>query len=317
MRTHSRQSGFVLLMTLVLLMMAVVALAGMAHRSIIAALDSRTAVEDLQRRWATTSIRSALLKRIGKLLDRAERGEVENGELSERYLNAPIAQLHVSCTLSGMDYELVLTDEQAKLNLNRLLKRDDRAKVRSIVRRLTDRSNSANEKPAALTLLTGTVGADDPGKRGALPRIGSYGQIFTGASPERLIGGEKTAGLAADITCWGDGKVNLRRARDQVVRYACGGDVQHDVVRELLEERNRNPYRRLSAILGRIDEIDEKQKAAVRRCLTDKSTCHGLWIIARGNQRSWHSLAVNVGKAAAEPTRSDGLGSVKWREFAW
>jgi len=307
----SRQSGFVLLMTLVLLLMSVVALAGMAHRSIIAALDSRTAVEDLQRRWAITSIRSTLVGRIEKLLDIAERGRVENGMSSDEYLNAPMSQLRVSCRLSGIDYELVLTDEQAKLNLNHLLKSDNRHKARSIVRRLVNRSGSVGGKPAAVNLLGIAGGMGGSKNRDALPAIGSYSQVFKNASPDHLVGRQDAIGLAADITCWGDGKVNLRRASDEVVRYACGNRVGHDLLRELLAERKRDPYRGLSGILGALDKVDDKQKTALKECLTDKSTCHGLWIISRGRRRSWHNLAISTGRGAG------GSDPGQWSEFGW
>ena len=53
----------------------------------------------------------------------------------------------------------------------------------------------------------------------------SYGQVFEDALPQQLIGAEPSSGLAAAVTCWGDGKVNLRRAPDAVIEQACQNDV--------------------------------------------------------------------------------------------
>jgi hypothetical protein len=134
--------------------------------------------------------------------------------------------------------------------------------------------------------------------------VGGYGQIFAGAPPEQLVGREGDPGLAGAVTCWGDGRINLRRAPEAVLRQACDKALGRDVVTLLLEARRRDPYRPLEAILAELDQIDEGERAAVKDRLTDRSTCHGLWVIARGPQRSWYTLAVSA--AGERP-----------REFEW
>ena len=63
MRAPRGQPGFVLLMSLVLILLAGVALAHVAHRSIRGALESQSAAEELRRRWAVTSCRATFLPR--------------------------------------------------------------------------------------------------------------------------------------------------------------------------------------------------------------------------------------------------------------
>jgi type II secretory pathway component PulK len=295
MKRRGPKPGFALLMALALVLLAGAALAGVARWSATEALESTTAADELKQRWAVTSCRQALLGRAEELLDEAERGEGKDGLPSEVYLHKPAPEVRVTCNLAGLDYEIVLTDEQAKLNLNALLKVKMPAEVQSAATRLTrDKGNPAATAPVLLRAMA--VPAWLP--------LGAYGQVFENPSPAWLIGPDVGDGLAATITCWGDGRVNLRRASEAVVQEACTEVLGPQVVSLLLSARQRNPYRSLSAILLELDKIDADDKAKVLSCVTDRSACHGLWIIARSESRSWYTLAVTADGAGAKPVAS-------------
>jgi hypothetical protein len=300
MNRRTAQSGFALLVALVLVVLAGVALAALARRSAAEALEARTAREELQRRWAVTSLRAALLGRVEELLDQAERGEGPDTRPAETYLNRPMPHLGIPCRLAGADYELVLTDEQAKLNLNRLLAEAGRAETAAAARLATASAGAADQTAAGQLsirpFVPSSLGPLVPAslRSSPLAAVGGYGQVFAGAAPERLVGREGAPGLAEAVTCWGDGRVNLRRAPEAVVRQACDKALGRDVVTLLLAARRRDPYRPLEAILAELDEVDEAQRAGVKDRLTDRSTCHGLWVIARGPQRSWYTFAVSA-----------------------
>ncbi len=323
MRKHPRKSGFVLLMTLVLLLMAVVSLAGMAHHSMTRAIESRTSVEELQRCWAVTSIRATLLNRVEELLDKTERGRDKNGNLSQTHLNDPKAKLHLSCKLAGLDYELVLTDEQAKLNLNRLLEQQSRSEVLSTVRRLKTHSAAGGNRPVDIKLRTRTTTGGNISAAGyEQPELGGYGQVFQSAPPHRLVGDKNSTGLGANITFWGNGRVNIRRAPAEVVQEACRKILSTRLIKRLLAARDDDPYCGLATMLAGFDEIDEKQRKKIRQRLTDRSDCHGLWIITHGTHRSWYTLTVGVGapvETGANAKGGDGNPQTiaQWYEFAW
>jgi hypothetical protein len=61
-------------------------------------------------------------------------------------------------------------------------------------------------------------------------------------------------------------------------------------------------------MLAELDEIAEAQRTDVLACLTDRSQCHGLWVIARGPRRSCYTLAVQV---------TGDLGVSRRHEFEW
>ena len=320
MKRQVPRSGYVLVMVLLVVFLAGVALAGLARLSLVAALQSQGALEDLQRRWAVTSCRATLLGRVEELLDEAERGRGEDGQLSKTHLNAPMIERRAKFRLAGVEYEVVLTDEQAKLNLNRLLDETSRAEVQSVVAQWVSEAGAASDRRPEVNLQTLMDRENVSEENEALPRLGGYDQVFDNVSPKQLIGDDAAVGLAGAITFWGDGKVNLRRAPARVLEQACGQAIGPDVVTALLAVRQSDPYRKLSAMLAESDGIAKDRKEKVYDYVTDGSACHGLWVIARGAQRSWYTLAVSMGGGgAADGSGQDGgephVGLVY--EFAW
>jgi hypothetical protein len=317
MNRAAAQSGFALLLALVLVLLAGVALAGIARRSIVAALDCQTAVRDLQRRWAVRSCRATLLGHTERLLDEAERGRGGARESDQTYENAPKVHRTVACRLAGIDYELVLTDEQAKLNVNTLLEDAGRAETQAVVSRVVTATGGGAAPPVEVRLRTLAVRSLASEKDGFLPEGGGYGQIFDGASPRRLVGTAEAPGVTESVTCWGDGKVNVRRAPEAVLKEVLEQRVSRQDIRRLLEARERNPYLPLAGMLA---GIHPKQRDKVYACLTDRSRCHGLWVIARDGQRSWYTFVVNVGDAAngkGEGGGAPGRPTFQVYEFAW
>lgn len=290
-RRPASRSGFVLLMTLVLVLLACTLLAGVARRSAEGAMESKWAAQELQRRWAVASCQATLLGRVEELLDEAEQGEPDDRTPAEPHRNKPAAQRRVACRLAGIDYELVLTDEQAKLNVNLLVKASNRGAAQSAVAHLIAR---AGGEASAADLRALVVGQNTPKEVRRLAAVGGYGQIFPDVGPDRLIGGRERTGLADWVTCWGDGHVSVRRAPAEVIERACEKGVGREAVRALLTVRDRDPYRPLAAMLDDLDRVDVKDKMKIGERLTDRSQCHGLWIIARGSQRSWYDLAVGA-----------------------
>ncbi|MEI7835335.1 MAG: hypothetical protein WCK05_02875 [Planctomycetota bacterium] len=296
----SSRSGFVLLMTLVLVILACTLLAGVARRSSEGAMESKWSAEELQRRWAVASCQATLLGRAEELLDEAERGQPDDRTPEKPYLNKPAAQRRVACRLAGLDYELVLTDEQAKLNANFLVQASSRGGAQSAVSQLI---TCAGLDASAVQLRTLVAGQNATKDIRGLLTVGGYGQVFPDVAPDRLTGREEHAGLADWVTCWGDGHVNIRRAPAAVVQRACEKVLEPNTIRTLLAVRDRDPYRPLSAMLDDLDRVDAKEKTKIAERFTDRSKCHGLWVIARGPQRSWYELAVGVGEKQEPDTR--------------
>ena len=106
--------------------------------------------------------------------------------------------------------------------------------------------------------------------------------------------------------------MNLRRAPAIVVEQACRKALPRSTVQALLTARDRAPYRELPTILNESDELQElseQQRKNIRQHVTTRSTCHGLWVIARTERRSWHTLSIGIS--------GEGKSTIPARDFAW
>ncbi len=310
MTRPARQTGFALMMALVLIVLAAVVLAGVARRSMEGALRARQATAELQRRWAMTSCRATLLDRAEKVFAAVEAERIGSpGDPASIAQPRPLQpQVRVRCELAGRDYELVFTDEQAKLNVNSLLADGGRGRAQTILRELlgeTADTFSRRDTPLMLRALAG----DERSGGARRDRVGGYGQIFQHALPEQLIGHDEESGLAADVTCWSDGKVNVRRAAPRVIRLAVGNAVTPDTLAQLFIARRDDPHADLDTLLQRLADADDQDKAELRKRLTGRSACHGLWVIARGEQRWWYEFV--VARHGRDPTRQNRY------DFTW
>ena len=283
---RAARGGFALVMSLALIAVAAIALAGIARRSTLAAVESATASEALKRRWAVRSLRATLLPRAGEILPRGEAGARRTGDGERASWPLP-ARRRLALELAGIEYELVVVDEQAKVNVNALLDAHGRAEARGRLEALL--AAGRNARAARLALRTSRRPDTN-----AWARIGSYDQLFAGAAPGRLRGGPRVSGLAAAVTCWGSGRVNLRRAPDRVVRATLLGRVEPRVVDAVLEARARGRPDGAGALLAGLESIGAEARQRVAAHATVGSETHGLWVVARTDRRSWHTLAIRA-----------------------
>ncbi len=302
-----RQHGYALLLTLVLLMIAAVALASVARQSTREALDAKTQAESLQRRWAETSCRATLLPRAQGLLA----NDKNQPERSERERSATRAEIRVSCELAGIDYDLVLTDEQAKYNPTAMgaLMLDDQPlvnerKLIAAVRELARLDAYATRRSGPAVRLRPMIGIDrdgqvidetQPGSNGPITGIyAGYGQLFDRVLPADLVGTGRYPGLGSQLTCWGDGRINVSRASPAVIRRTLGPVLGSEGVAELLAERNQSPGVSPSKWLEAVASATPTQRTLASAMLTESSNAHGLWVIAHGQTRSWYAFSARV-----------------------
>lgn len=286
MTPYHRQPGFALLITLLMVMLLGAVLAGIAWLSTTGAIQAQDDLDELQRRWAVTSGQANLLPLAEKLFSTTENSQQRQ---HPRDPNAPLTTLRVTCELANRPYELLFTDEQAKLNVNTLL--DDHANANDVVTKL-----SRPSYPVTVQIRTEprTQSPKPLPTTPSPPSVQTYGQLFTRASPAQL-----SSALTASITCWGSGAVNYRRASDAVLTQACARILGPASLAQFLKARRLDPSCELAVLLGRLDSINQQQKEQLRHRLTDQSGCHGLWIIARGQQRAWYTLAIDEKTAPA------------------
>jgi hypothetical protein len=276
----------VLLLTLGIIALAAMALAGFARQSLTMALDARLAHEEAQRRWGEASCRRILLDRAEELLAR----QVTLDQKGQPQLPAP-SYLAATFKLGGLEFNVLLADENAKVNLNVILDR----------------------KPEQLQQLTQTLCANpnlhtpqlalrpSAPRDGAKPRFESWGQVydFTSSSDSlTAIGGICEATL--DATCWGDGKINATRANDLALRAVAGLVLNAQESGELLKARRQWKGSSTEDLLRQLD-LRASKLNQLRRLLGDQSSCHSLWTRIEAPQRTWSTLAVSGGDTRGGP----------------
>jgi hypothetical protein len=216
--------------------------------------------------------------------------------------------------LSGARYTVVVTDEQAKLNVNRLVEWSGRAAAQRIVGRIA--RGPARSGVGPLVSLRPLNGGTDRRADLGLSRIGSYQQVFNTSNPQQLIGDSTGMGLAARITCWGDGRLNILRAPDELVERVGQPLLRGSQIHALLEARRQSPNDTVQAWLDQVDTIDDDQRRALAGRMTDASRCFGLWVIGHHGPRRSYSFAVaEAGVSANDPSAAPTIAH--WSKFVW
>lgn len=317
----TKRRGFVLLMTLLLIPVIAAAVVGVSRLSLERALAAKHAQEQMQLRWGRRSIQTALVPRLADLLDQAQPRRPE-----------PVTRLGGTVDLGGMSFELRLSDEQAKANLNTLWRERGPRRTHHWLGEL--RLETATAPPVTLRPRTDAGDAegrsshtaiqrrrvaiaaeeDDPDATGpdGIPRFEAWGQVFAAPAPAALLGrsGESdrapaatpqlepqpVQGVADRLTLWGNGQLNHRRAEPAALEAVLRPLLGPGDIQRLLEARRRQPGLSLSELLRQL-QLDEDRVAEVQRRLTGFSRCHSLWIVAHGPHRRWHRLVVSEGGA--------------------
>ena len=307
------RQGFALLMTLVLVLIAGTVLTGIARLSMTEAMHAQSAEEELQRRWAVRSMTATLLPRAEQILDDAEGGRERLFAMAKgRKFKQPdpVAQLQIECRLAGLDYRLVVSDEQAKVNVNRLVDDVGPGASRRVLLGLVRNTRTSDQRPVPVRLRP-VMSASAR----TLSDLGSFGQVFERTEPGDLMGPSQRPGASARVTCWGDGKMTLRRVPKAVLHGACDRKIGRAVIRELLVARGKRPYASLGELMKTMDSLDDETQELIQAYLKDDSSCHGLWIEARGRARSWYSFA--IGEGGGLDKNDEPLGLQRVTEMAW
>ena len=290
---HSRRRGYVLLATLGLLVLCATLLVSLSRLAIDHALRSRLAEDELQRRWGAHSCVTTVLANGESFLREAESRQKH-----------PVASLKFEVRLGKHTFDLLLADEQAKVNVNFLLDATDRPTAENRIRQSLTGSglgNSLRLRPdptpppipqeVAPPLILGMGIRLAPVNR---RHITGLGQIFdlTQTPPERLFasGAPHSSAPLDMLTCWTTGHINIRRASEPALRLAYGPSLTRSQIAQLVEGRNSifavlPPFPNLAIPTRRV-ELEIPQTAGVPPA-SEITTCHSLWITIKTPHRRW------------------------------
>ncbi len=193
-RARQFRNGYTLVLTLLVLVLAAGAMTGVCRYGMRQTLAASRAEDELQRRWGELSCRNVILINAERILTQAEVAR-----------HQPVATLTRQFTLGGQRFTIVLADEQAKVSVNALYaarNKGDLGKTDTSIRTLLIASGTT----ARVALKPSPVPSNTDPTLIAPRAFGSLGQIVQNASPAELLP------VSANLTCWGDGKLNFHRA---------------------------------------------------------------------------------------------------------
>jgi len=299
---HRRSRGYVLVVTLGLLVLAATLLIGIGRASVSHALTAHREQAELQRRWGVVSCRNALLPAASDII-----------AIQERKQSRPIPVLRAGVALGGCRYTLILSDEQAKANVNALLERTDKPGTEARIRDALTGSGMGNSilLRAEPIQIAPTQSTSRPAQvLGPPPWITGFGQVFNDVPPQRLLAGAGAAPVE-QLTCWGNGAINIMRISDRSLRLATAPLLSSIETSRLIDARNAafapQARARKSMLLGvgnnavtaNADAVtnllaEARVDPKVRRTIafTSISTCFSLWVVTQDAQRTWYRFYV-------------------------
>lgn len=271
-----RRRGVVLLLTVALIGFASVAMVRLANRSLSTIARGTMAHEELQQRWSMASCRLSILSRAEDVFQRQEE------RLQSRGMGWPLpSEVEFTVSLNDEELHIVLRDEQARVNVNTLYRRNPVKLSSQIARSATASSVRVHLQPLP-----------ESGGNNLQQSFVAWGQVadLSRVSRARSIL-DVLEPLTATFTCWGDGRVNLRRASDEALRLAVQDTLDAIETNELLKLR-RGYQGSAETLLSSLD-IHRRTQLRVKQLLSEESHCYSLIVAKRDANRNFVNYIVH------------------------
>lgn len=288
--SQTRQHGYVLLLTLVMVALVAAGTVGLTRSSLASATEAKRAEASLQRRWAALSCRHVLLEQAPTFLENRWKGAIKPEEDTEVSDATPVSVdradfrlIRQQVRLGEYVIDIRLADEQAKANVNTLMEQFGRDQATTELATLTAAMN------ADLVFDLKPYKADnDPDSTEQLLHLN---RVFEEFQPDMMFT-RGTAKLPVDtITCWGDGRLRLGLASEAALRTLLTKHLDSSRLDQLLELREERPAITVDQAM-RAMSLGPSQSLPVRRLLTDTSTCYSMWLTILSEHRTWHELGI-------------------------
>jgi hypothetical protein len=305
-----RNRAYVLLTVLLLLTLAAVVLAGVCRLAVGQSLDATAASDELQRKWGTISCRDTLLARAENII-----------EVDETQAN-PVRRVHADFKLGNEQFSVDIGDEQAKANVNEIYALQGKARAEQSIHqivaatggtlkprfRLIGGTRLPAKSATAVAPQTPAVDSQPPDPSDPMqPLFGSFSEVFDGVQFGDLHPGNPGA-VTSDLTCWGNGRLNILRASAPTVTAVCSPALSPDQIARLLVLRSRlgdNPTVEQLLAGAHVGTGDALNLAGR---LTVTSSTHCLWVVTRDHSATGRSLFIRD---------SSNPGDVRSFTFQW
>jgi type II secretory pathway component PulK len=281
-------------MALMVLVVAGVMLAAMARQSCQEALLAGAAREQLQARWGSRGLQAAILPQAQDIFLTRQDSGVVSPRIDARF------------DLGGMSFQVVLSDEQAKLEVNTFYRANGQQGLMTALQTL----QQDMAKPLGIALTPSPSITSRPASTAPASEqleFTCFDQLLRFDSPRQLLGSGTKEGVAGRITCWSSGLVNFVRADAPVLKIKLAGALDDDQIARILQYRQRHPDVTYDDIVKELALTPAKAQE-VRALLTDQSAGYSLWVVAHSPTRDYYRLYVLA-------SQEDGVREL--RSYAW
>lgn len=301
------RSGYVLLVVIAVSIVTVTVLSKLATASLQKGLEAADAERMLQKRWGAITIEEAVLNRAEKRFALQEEEAVRIGRMP------PPATLRDAITMGGVTYDILLGDEDAKLNLNTVYHNGGATKTQDAIESVLGVGGRPvlrllpAVKPQSLSResLQLTASEDSEDSIPTVPKaFRSWGEVMDLAKLQRQAGPRALPMLAKDMTCWGNGQLNLRRATDPAILAIVGSVMQGAGAKRILKRYRQNPTLTKNVlILSEVTSRNDQERLA--GLISETSNNFSVWINAStATGRDYRTFSVTERGAEGEVIHS-------------
>jgi hypothetical protein len=242
----------------------------------------------LQQRWGAITLQRVLLAGAPKIFDDREKRLKELGVAG----SPPPPFIRSAISFGGVTFDVMIADEDAKLNLNALYHHAGSTKLNQAIADIVPLSGRTSLRlvPAIEPMLISREqvvtlrpdsGQGEKERKAEIPAaFRSWGEVFDLAKMSAAVGSEAALpNLTTDMTCWGSGQLNIRRASDQSILAVVGTVIQDGGAARFLKNYRANPTMDLKVLL--VTEVkNEGQRDELSKLVSEASTNFSLWIDA-------------------------------------
>lgn len=295
MRTRRARRGYVLLLVIAIMVLLTTALAALSKTSLKRALAASDARIRLQQRLGAESLERVLLGEAAGVFDALEKS-VEEDRKNGIDTRVP-TQLRDAVTVGGVTFDVLLADEDAKLNLNQVYHAVGQERVRRAIGDVAGPAvlRSVRLVPAVpQTKPVENRRAEDAENEVEIPpAFRSWGEVFDLARLSSTIGDDAALpNVTSELTCWAGGGINVKRATDKAFTQTVACVLSQGAAERLVSRYRESPAADLR-ILIQTEGSSQRERLALQRLLTESSTHHSLWIDASATaRRSIRSFSV-------------------------
>ncbi len=295
---HQPRCGYLLLTVMVTIVIAGMFLAALARQSMLLATEAIERQQDLQLRWGMESGQRALLPAAGTIFrdqqEAAKRRRARSRRAGNQTRSPLPATIRLALPLGKLRFEFLIADEDAKLNLNTVYHYQGQARAEQVLQESARQSLAVPTKllPEVESLRLARRPPDEEDDEGRPAAFRSFGQLF---DLERMSVGSANnllPVLAREVTCWGNGRLNLVRATDDTIRQIGSLAIPRGKIQQLIREYRKAPDTNLERLVDQL-AFDPLDRFRIQDLLTEQSSCYSLWVTASCRSRLWRQLSIS------------------------